>query len=86
MKNKVLLVTGGSGEIGAATAVKASELHYKVCISFLNNRAGAEKVVSIINDAGGHSIAMRADTSSEDDVRALFDFCEEELGPITHLP
>src|SRR5512137_193422 len=85
MRKKVLLVTGGSGEIGTAIAIKAADLHYSVCLSYLSHKDRAEEVVLKIKDTGGQSIALRADTSSEKDVRTLFELCENELGPVTHL-
>jgi NAD(P)-dependent dehydrogenase (short-subunit alcohol dehydrogenase family) len=85
MKNKVLLVTGGSGEIGAATAIKAAEEHYKVCISYLAHKDRADAVLSKIENIDGQAIAVQADTSSEEDVRTLFERCKQELGPVTHL-
>ncbi len=85
MKSKVIIVTGGSGEIGAATAIKAAEQHYKVCISYLTHKDRADEVLSKIKDIGGQALAVQADTSSEEDVCNLFEFCEKELGPVTHL-
>lgn len=85
MIHKVLLVTGGSGEIGAATAIKAAEQHYKVCISYLAHKDNADAVLLKIKEIGGQAIAVKADSSSEEDVRTLFERCENELGPVTHL-
>lgn len=81
----MLLVTGGSGEIGAATARKAAERNYKVCISYLTHKDCADEVVSKIKGAGSQAIAVRTDTSCEADVTNLFELCEREFGPITHL-
>ena len=76
MIHKVLLVTGGSGEIGAATAIKAAEQHYKVCISYLAHKDNADVVLLKIKEIGGQAIAVKADSSSEEDVRTLFERCE----------
>ncbi len=85
MRNKVLIVTGGSGEIGAATAIKAAEHHYQVCISYLSNKERADEVLSKIKRIGGQAIAVQADTRIEEDVFTLFERCKKELGPVTHL-
>jgi NAD(P)-dependent dehydrogenase (short-subunit alcohol dehydrogenase family) len=85
MRNKVLLVTGGSGEIGAATAIKAARQQYKICMSYLSHKDRADAVLSKIQDIGGQALAVQADTSKEDDVSALFARCQKELGPVTHL-
>jgi NAD(P)-dependent dehydrogenase (short-subunit alcohol dehydrogenase family) len=85
MRNKVLLVTGGSGEIGAATAIKAARQQYKICMSYLSHKDRADAVLSKIQDIGGQALAVQADTSKADDVSALFARCQKELGPVTHL-
>ena len=85
MRNNILLVTGGSGEIGAATAAKAAEQGYKVCISYLSHKDSTDKVISKIKKIGGQAIAIQADTSREEDVLILFERCGKELGPVTHL-
>ena len=85
MRNKVLIVTGGSGEIGAATAIKAAEYHYQVCISYLSHKERADEVLSKIKRIGGQAIAVQADTRIEEDVFTLFERCKKELGPVTHL-
>jgi NAD(P)-dependent dehydrogenase (short-subunit alcohol dehydrogenase family) len=82
---KVLVVTGGSRGIGAATARLASERGYAVCVNYLRNRAAAEAVVREIENAGGKAIAVSGDVSSESDVIRLFETSEKELGPLTAL-
>jgi NAD(P)-dependent dehydrogenase (short-subunit alcohol dehydrogenase family) len=85
MRNKVLIATGGSGEIGAATAIKATEHDYQVCISYLSHKERADEVLSKIKGIGCQASAVQADTIIEEDVFALFDRCKKELGPVTHL-
>lgn len=82
---KVLIITGGSRGIGAATARLAAQAGYAVCISFLNNRAAASAVVDEIREAGGEAIAVAADVSVEAEVVRLFEQAEEALGPVTAL-
>jgi NAD(P)-dependent dehydrogenase (short-subunit alcohol dehydrogenase family) len=83
--SKVLIVTGGSRGIGAATAVLAAERGYAVCVNYLNNRAAADGVVSAIERAGGRAIAVAADVASETDVVRLFEAVDQTLGPLTAL-
>lgn len=83
--NKVILITGGSRGIGAATARLAAQAGYRVCINYHRNSAAAESVATEIHDAGGIAIAVQADISSEADVLRLFDTVEEQLGRITAL-
>ena len=58
--NKVMVVTGGSRGIGAATAHLAAERGYAVCVNYLRNRAAADAVVSTIKRAGRQAIAVTA--------------------------
>lgn len=82
---KVLLVTGGSRGIGAATARLAAQSGYAVCISFRRNSAAASAVVDEISRAGGEAIAFAADVSVEAEVVRLFEQAKAALGPVTSL-
>jgi NAD(P)-dependent dehydrogenase (short-subunit alcohol dehydrogenase family) len=83
--SKVLIVTGGSRGIGAATARMAGARGYAVCISYLGREDAAAQVVDDIRKAGGRALSIQADSGSEADILRLFDTCERELGNITHL-
>lgn len=83
--NKVMLVTGGSRGIGAATARLAAQSGYAVCVNYVRNRAAAEAVVEDIERAGGQALAVAADVAAEADVRRLFERIDETLGPLTAL-
>jgi NAD(P)-dependent dehydrogenase (short-subunit alcohol dehydrogenase family) len=76
----VILVTGGSRGIGAATAALAAERGYAVCVNYRERRDAAEQVVQAIERAGGRAAAIRADVAIEDDVVRLFDTCRGTLG------
>jgi NAD(P)-dependent dehydrogenase (short-subunit alcohol dehydrogenase family) len=82
---KVLIVTGGSRGIGAATARLAAANGYAVCISYLNNEEAASAVVRDISEAGGVAIAVAADVGQEADVVRLFELVDAKLGPVTAL-
>jgi NAD(P)-dependent dehydrogenase (short-subunit alcohol dehydrogenase family) len=83
--DKILIVTGGSRGIGAATAQLAAERGFAVCVNYLSNRAAADAVVASIERAGGRAIAVAADVASEPDVMRLFETVDRELGPVTAL-
>ncbi|MDO8677065.1 MAG: SDR family oxidoreductase [Acidobacteriota bacterium] len=83
--SRVLLVTGASRGIGAATARLAAERGYSVCVNYLRNRDAAAGVVSGITSSGGRAVAVQADVAVEADVVRLFETCDRELGPLDAL-
>lgn len=83
--NKVLIITGGSRGIGAATATLAAAQGYQVCVNYLTNQQAADAVVAAIRSAGGTAVAMQADLAVEAEIVALFQRVDQELGPLTAL-
>jgi len=83
--NNVLIVTGGSRGIGAATALLAAERGYAVCVNYRKNRAAADQVVSKIQAAGGKALAVGADVASESEVVRLFETVDAQMGPLAGL-
>ena len=81
----ILLVTGGSRGIGAATARLAAARGYDICINFRSNKDAASRVVSDVEAAGRRAIAVPADVSVEADVVRLFETCDRELGRLDAL-
>lgn len=81
----VLLVTGGSRGIGAATALLAARHGYDVCINYVRDAGAAEAVVEQVRAAGRKAIAVQADVGSESDVVRLFLSCDRDLGPLNVL-
>jgi NAD(P)-dependent dehydrogenase (short-subunit alcohol dehydrogenase family) len=82
---QVLLVTGGSRGIGAATALLAASKGYAVAVNYTAAAAAAEDVVRRIRAAGGRATAVKADVAQEDEVLALFERVDRDLGPLTAL-
>src|SRR5471030_864261 len=82
---QVILVTGSSRGIGAATALMASRRGYAVCINYLRDAQAAAQLRAQIVAEGGEAIAVQADVSVEADVQRLFETIDEELGPLTAL-
>ncbi|HEY6357327.1 MAG TPA: SDR family oxidoreductase [Vicinamibacterales bacterium] len=77
---KVLVVTGGSRGIGAATALLAAERGYSVCVNYRRNREAAERVVQAITATGATAVGVAGDVSVEADVIRLFETCDDKLG------
>ena len=84
-QSQVLIVTGGSRGIGAATGVLAAQRGYAICVNYLERRQQAEDVVRAIAKNNGRAIAVQADVSSESDVVRLFETADRELGRLTAL-
>lgn len=82
---KIMIVTGASRGIGAATARLAARHNYAVAVNYLNNEAAANKVVADIERHGGTAVAIGADVSIESEVVRLFETVDEQLGPVTVL-
>jgi NAD(P)-dependent dehydrogenase (short-subunit alcohol dehydrogenase family) len=82
---RVVLITGASRGIGAATAVLAAARGYAVCVNYRSNAEAANAVVASITESGGHAIAAQADVAIEADVVRLFETCDAKLGPLAAL-
>lgn len=82
---QVLLITGSSRGIGAATALLAARAGYAVCINYVRGAEAAEALCARIVAEGGQAIAVQADVGDEAQVARLFDEVDAKLGPITAL-
>jgi len=83
--NKVVIVTGGSRGIGAATSKLLASKGYAVCVNYHSRVIDAESVVAEITELGGQAFSFAADVSNEGDVIKLFDVTEQRFGQVTHL-
>lgn len=82
---KIIVITGASRGIGAATARLAAGLGYAVCVNYRINQKAADAIVDKIKSTGGQAIAVAADISLEKDVVNLFKTVDTRLGTITAL-
>jgi|SRR5436190_1653117 len=82
---KVLLITGASRGIGAATARLAAARGFAVAVNYRLREADAESVVAEIQASGGVAQAFRADVAIEAEVEVLFASVDQALGPLTGL-
>lgn len=85
MASPIMLVTGGSRGIGAATALMAAARGWQVALSYKGNAEAADAVVARIRASGGTAIALQADVSVEADVLRMFAAVDAQLGTLTAL-
>ncbi|MDM0077588.1 SDR family oxidoreductase [Variovorax sp. J2P1-59] len=83
--NQVLLITGGSRGIGAATALQAARRGYAVAVNYASNSLAADEVVRTIRAGGGTAITVQADVGDEAQVLAMFEKVDAKLGRLTAL-
>jgi NAD(P)-dependent dehydrogenase (short-subunit alcohol dehydrogenase family) len=83
--SKVLLVTGASRGIGAATAKLAAAQGYDVAVNYLRDAEAANDIVAAVTAAGRRAVAIQGDMAQEADVERTFKTIDQELGRLTHL-
>ncbi len=83
--DQVLLITGGSRGIGAATALLAAQRGYAVAVNYTTNSLAADEVVRQIRAGGGNAITVQADVADEAQVLAMFEKVDAKLGRLTAL-
>jgi NAD(P)-dependent dehydrogenase (short-subunit alcohol dehydrogenase family) len=83
--SSIVLITGGSRGIGAATARLAAQRGHRVAVSFLRDQEAAHGVVEEVRALGSEAIAVQADVSAEADVVRLFETVDRELGVLSVL-
>jgi NAD(P)-dependent dehydrogenase (short-subunit alcohol dehydrogenase family) len=83
--NKVVIVTGGSRGIGAATSKLLAKQGYAVCINYHQRPEPAEALVEEITASGGKAFAYQADAACEKQVQAMFVATRQRFGTVTHL-
>ena len=85
LQGKVALVTGASKGIGAAIALELAARGAAVAVNYSGSKAGADKVVAEIKQAGGKAIAVQANVADPDTIGPLVAEVAKELGPISIL-
>jgi 3-oxoacyl-[acyl-carrier protein] reductase len=80
--DQVAIVTGASGGIGRAVALRLAHDGFAVVLNYAGNAAKAEEAVAEVKAAGGRAIAVRADVASVADVERLFKEAADAFGAI----
>jgi len=83
--SKVMIVTGASRGIGAATSRLAAAKGFAVCINYRDSAAEAASLADEIKNAGGEAITVQADISEEQEIVRLFQVTDRELGKVAVL-
>lgn len=82
MTDRVAIVTGASGGIGRAVAVRLAQEGMAVAVHYAGNRSRAQETVDEVANAGGRAIVVAADVADENEVTAMFDRVEAEFGGV----
>lgn len=85
MSRPVLIVTGSSRGIGAATARLAGRSGYDVVVNYAASGEAAEAVAADVTAAGGRSICVQGDMSREADILDLFERTDAAFGRLDAL-
>ena len=83
--SQVVLITGGSRGIGAATALLAAQKGWAVAVNYSSNSLAADEVVRQIRQGGGTAITVQADVAQENQVLAMFEKVDAKLGRLNAL-
>ena len=85
MKNKVVLITGGSRGIGAATALIAAKNGWDICFSYRSSHDKAETLLNKLRAFNINATAIKAFVGDESDTEKLFDHVREQHGRLDAL-
>ena len=85
LQGKVALVTGASKGIGASIARELAARGAAVAVNYASDKAGADKVVADIKNAGGRAVAVQANVGDPDAIGPFVEKVAKELGPINVL-
>ncbi len=85
MSKGLLIVTGGSRGIGAATAVRAAADGWDVAVNYARDAEAADRVALKVRAAGRKATTVQGDMRDEADILRMFEASEAELGPVKGL-
>jgi NAD(P)-dependent dehydrogenase (short-subunit alcohol dehydrogenase family) len=80
MPDRVMLITGASRGIGAATARLAAARGYAVAVNYVARKDAAEAVAADVRKAGRKALTIQADIGRPQDIARLFQTIDAEFG------
>ncbi len=80
--NRVAIVTGASGGIGRASALRLARDGMDVVVHYAGNKARAEETVDAIVASGGRAALLSGDVADENDMARLFERTQELYGGV----
>ncbi|WP_249998282.1 SDR family oxidoreductase [Actinoplanes sp. M2I2] len=81
-QERVAIVTGASGGIGRAAAVRLARDGMAVVVHFGGNRDRADETLALIAEAGGRAVAAGGDVADEEAMAAVFATATEAFGGV----
>jgi|TARA_R110001583_G_scaffold188145_1_gene349846 NAD(P)-dependent dehydrogenase (short-subunit alcohol dehydrogenase family) len=81
----LMIITGGSRGVGAATARLAAARGYDVVITFVSNKAAAQAITADVKAAGRRALAVQTDSADPGQISQLFSKIDREFGRIDVL-
>jgi len=81
----LILITGGSRGVGAATARLAAAQGYDVAISYISNESAALAVVRDVEAVGRRTLAVCADSADPKQIVQLFAAIDQKFGRLDVL-
>ncbi len=83
--SRVMLITGASRGIGAATARLAAHQGYALCLNYHQREDAVKQVLEQVHAAGVSAITVKADVADEGQVVQMFEMIDREFGRLDVL-
>jgi 3-oxoacyl-[acyl-carrier protein] reductase len=84
-KGKTIVITGASGGIGGETVRLFARDGANIVVNYLTREKKAKRAVEDCRKAGGDALALRADVSNPDEVKALMEEAVERFSRVDVL-
>lgn len=85
LTGKVAVVTGASKGIGAGIAKALAAKGASVVVNYASDKAGADRTVAEITEAGGKAVAIQASVANTDEIHTLFTETTKAFGKLDIL-